>query len=323
MAGSNAARRTSSSSSLMTVNRLLEPKECYKSPFGALSKDKGGATLLTRNTSSLRLRRRHTIEEGARGLQDAKKSHEVDPLAEVPKEKKDTMDCVAIKLALRYRLMLSEVKNIIREFLEAKRDIDGGIGRATFDKVMARIFDVPSVKESVSQSAYDACAAPDGINIEEFLSWYVQNMFTQVNGMNADVGKHQSESLIYSLASKYNVPIPLVDKMKTRFDSFDIDGSGTLDFDEFRQMFCGLMKVTEVNPDRLKRFWDQIKKTGRAITFEEFVEWHSKYHNPDTGASDEFDPAAPLRKFYEAYDPTVQRRASFASFMAKGHTVHT
>jgi Ca2+-binding EF-hand superfamily protein len=309
-----------SSSSLLTVNRLLEPKEGYKSPFGV--DGKSGPTVLSRNISSLRIRRRHTVQEGARN--ESKKTIEVEPEAPVePKDKsKDNMDCIAIKLALRYRLMLSEVKNIIREFLEAKRDTDGGIGRKEFDKVMTRIFDVPSVKDSVCQTAYAACAAPDGINIEEFLSWYVQNMFTQVNSMNADSQKQQSETLVYKLAAQFSVPVPTVDKMKTKFDHFDVDSSGYIDFDEFKSMFCALMKVPEVNPERLKRFWEQIKKTNHQITFEDFVEWHAGFFNHDDGSvSDEFDPAAPLRKFYEAYDPTVQRRTSFMN-MSKCHTVH-
>jgi|Transcript_57080 Ca2+-binding EF-hand superfamily protein len=323
MASLNVAHRGGSKSSLLTVNRLLEPRECYKSPFHG---HKDGPPLLTRHTSSLSLRRRHTIQEGIKQRSESKKSIQEDldehPAAEL-KEKAKDMDCVAIKLALRYKLMLSEVKNIIREFLEAKRDTEGGISRPEFDKVMARIFDVPSVKESVSQGAYDASAAPDGINIEEFLSWYVQNMFTQVNGMNADSGKRESETLVYTLASKFNVPVATVDKMKTRFDSYDLDGNGTIEFVEFKKMFCQIMKVSEVNQDRLKRFWEQIKKTGNVITFEEFVAWHSKYYNPAGGASDDFDPAAPLRKFYEAYDPTVQRRTSFANLMAKSFSVHT
>jgi Ca2+-binding EF-hand superfamily protein len=284
---------------------------------------KSGPTVLSRNLSSLRIRRRHTVQEGARN--ESKKSVEVEPEppAETKDKAKDNMDCIAIKLALRYRLMLSEVKNIIREFLEAKRDAEGGIGRNEFGKVMARIFDVSSVKDSVCQSAYAACAAPDGINIEEFLSWYVQNMFTQVNCMNADSQKQISETLVYKLSAKFTVPVPIVDKMKTKFDAYDLDGSGYLDFEEFTKMFCALMKVSEVNPERLKRFWDQVKKTDHKITFEDFVEWHASNYSPDSHpSSDEFDPAAPLRKFYEAYDPTVQRRTSFAALKSKGHTVH-
>merc|ERR1719498_1955090 len=78
-------------------------------------------------------------------------------------------------------------------------------------------------------------------NAEAFVEWYTQNMFTPMvtNTMNAgDPGASDS----YDLAKKHNITPPQVDKIKKRFNEFDLDRSGHIDFQEFMQMLCYVLK---------------------------------------------------------------------------------
>merc|ERR1719191_1447637 len=80
---------------------------------------------------------------------------------------------------------------------------------------------------------------------EVFVEWYTQNMFTPMvtNTMNAgDPSANES----YELAKKHNITPPQVDKIKKRFNEFDIDRGGTIDYEEFMQMLCFVLKAKSV-----------------------------------------------------------------------------
>jgi Ca2+-binding EF-hand superfamily protein len=217
------------------------------------------------------------------------------------------------QLALRYRLSLSEAKRITKEFQNARKNQDGGLDRKEFDQVMCRIFDVPAVDDPISHGAYTATGMAGKIDIELFFNWYVQNMFTQVNSLNCAKDKVDSEKLIYEIARKHGVSTLAVDKVKVKFDHFDTDKSGHIDFEEFQDMFCTILKTKsrdELNPERMKRFWKEIDINGdEGVDFSEFAEWYLKYFHADNDTED-FDMNGPLRAFYDSYDPRVQRRQS-------------
>ena len=129
----------------------------------------------------------------------------------------DTSECWCCQLALRYRLSLSEVKRIVKEFESAPKTTDGLIQRNGFNKVMCRIFDVDVVDDNVAKSAYELSGLQHRVDIEKFLEWYVQNMFTQVNRMNCAKDKADSEKLVYKVAEKHQVSTMVVDKVKVKF----------------------------------------------------------------------------------------------------------
>lgn len=329
-------------SALSSVDRLLMVKP--------VSKEKKVSRLagLTRSASSGMQRRRHTISVDDRvrhnayngkifgsmplqnrgsdehpsahvrfsGKPDLAKLPSIDDSIVEPMAKPaaaNSSDALACQLALKNRLMLSEVKRIIHEFLNVKKNEVGGVSREDFNGALARIFDVPAVNERVSASAYKATNAQIEIDIESFLAWYVQNMFTQVNALNADEGKCASDQLIYQLAAKHNVSNFVVDKIKVKFDQFDTNKNGIMDYPEFQDMFCAILKTRnpgELNDQRIRRFWSQVRKENAAgIDFTEFTEWYLKYFSPDMEDED-WDMLGPLRKFYDSFDPTIQRRKS-------------
>lgn len=236
-----------------------------------------------------------------------------DPVSERRKqEPKDKVDVVACQLALKHKLMLHEVKCIIQEFLKAHLDEDGGMPQEEFDKTMARIFDVPAVKPEVSKSAYVAAGVEkqlNELNIDKFLDWYKQNMFTQVNHLTADPAMDRSAAITYEVAARHNVSNIGIDKIKMKFDEYDLDGSGQIDYEEFEKMFCSILHIgnpRDLNQDLLKRFWSQADSDGSGeIDFEEYVDWYVKYFDADADG----DPThrSPIEKFYEGLNPTVQR----------------
>ena len=78
-------------------------------------------------------------------------------------------------------------------------------------------------------------------------------MFTPMvtNTMNAgDPSVNES----YELAKKHNITPPQVDRLKKRFNEFDIDRGGTIDYDEFMQMLCFVLKAKNVDWAANKRF---------------------------------------------------------------------
>lgn len=280
------------------------------------------------------MKRRHTIDANARlnlaGRRIASKgvvtAEEINALeaaekiAAVPKpsqeknKDKDHTDAIACQLALKYRLMFSEVKGIIKEFVKARRNEEGGLGRDEFDRVMACIFDVPAINQNVSHGAYVETEMDKEVNIDNFLTWYVQNMFTSVNALTCDQAMARGNAVAYNVAVKYKVSNFAVDKIKCKFDHYDLDKSGKIDYSEFEAMFCSILKASsasDLNPDRIKRFWSQADKNGDGgIDFEEFVDWYLRYFSPDN-ENDDWDMSGPIRKYYDSYNPVVQRRNHF------------
>jgi Ca2+-binding EF-hand superfamily protein len=221
------------------------------------------------------------------------------------------LEAKACQLALKFRLSLSEAKRICKEFHAATRNADGRVDRMDFDKVMCRIFDVDGVDEEMAKKAYQA--VKQGTDIELFLNWYVQNMFTQVSSMNCSKDKRESEELIYSIAKKYSVSAVVVDKIKSRFDHYDTDNSGEIDYDEFVEMFKKILDVkadNELNPERLKRFWKEIDINGdQNVDFTEFCAWYLKYFNAEE--DDETGGGGLLHAYYNSFNPSNARHNAY------------
>ena len=61
-----------------------------------------------------------------------------------------------------------------------------------------------------------------------------------------DTAENEPAKIFANFARKFSeVPPQTIDKLRKRFDEFDADGSGYIDFEEFGVMFCQLLKVKE------------------------------------------------------------------------------
>lgn len=228
-----------------------------------------------------------------------------------------SQDVRAPLLATKHRLKLFEVKTILEEFDKMVKNSrldsseDGSISPTQFMGFLCRVFEVPSVPEDTAEHAYEASKAPpDGVpSVEAFLEWYTINMFTIVNVLNGDLQQTNTNEMIYSLAKKHQVSTMVIDKVKAKFDLYDTDGSGEIEYDEFRYLLTVLLKVkseSDLSQDRIMRAWKEIDVDhSGGVDFPEFTTWYLKYLGP----CDEDDMArGPAETFYDSFNPVVQRR---------------
>jgi hypothetical protein len=148
-------------------------------------------------------------------------------------------------------------------------------------------------------------------SLDAFFAWYVSNMFGSVNQVSLSSG----DSLVYSLAKLYNVTAPTIDKVKKRFDTFDTDGSGNIEYNEFLQMLLvllGARTVEDISEKRIYRFWKEIDRdSSGSISFPEFCGWFlQNFKENETGIDTHAIDSGPVGNFYSSYNPQVQRRNS-------------
>jgi len=249
----------------------------------------------------------------------------------------------ACLLARMYRLELYEVKHILRCFDGARshssaggkpvgavvpegglaaaapaarsEGLDGAAGLSPneFRTALCRVFDVPELDQTVVDGAYAASGMQEKVDVTKFLSWYVQNMFSKVVHLTASPENSASDSLVYWVARRHGVCPVTVDKIKKEFDRYDMDRSGSIDYDEFEAMLREVLHVKTANDlgeIRVTRFWKEIDKDASGeVDFHEFAEWYLKYFNPESEAGDQ--SSGPIEAFYKSYNPGIQWERSF------------
>jgi len=220
------------------------------------------------------------------------------------------------QLSRRHRLDPLEVRDILVRFDKAYETGHGVLAFVGFRQTLCGIFDRKELDEKVVKSAWEATTSGsagdlDGmIDMEAFLSWYVANMFSQVCGVSMCAGKAASEALINELARKHSVTPHAMDKVKRRFDEFDTDGSGQMEYDEFVEMMKKFFKDhgDNLSPERLKKFWQEIDLDGSGeVDFGEFTHWYLKYFDPDDEGQ-----GGPIEALYNSFNPDVQRKNHLA-----------
>jgi hypothetical protein len=111
----------------------------------------------------------------------------------------------------------------------------------------------------------------------------------------------QREKHMRDLANKMDLNICDVEAIEREFNRYDEDGSGEIEFPEFKCLLCELLKAkSEDIPDRrLNQLWGEIDadKSG-CVDFEEFLEWYTKYFvDGDAGVGG----GNPMEQFYAGY----------------------
>ena len=185
--------------------------------------------------------------------------------------------------------------------------------------------DLPRV-EAPKSAVHHSSASPGVMNrerlpwmsvIDTFLEWYRGNIFGPIGAAN----QSEKESLMYDLADECGVPPPTIDNVRKRFDEFDTDGSGLIDYDEFIVMMCKLLRVddpSKISQQRLQRFWREADTDGSGeIDFREFCHWYLKNFSPDRPQlhAPALDKGI-MGTFYSSFQPSAARRNSMASTFA-------
>eukprot|EP00930_Biecheleria_cincta_P022356 TRINITY_DN16326_c0_g1_i1.p1 TRINITY_DN16326_c0_g1~~TRINITY_DN16326_c0_g1_i1.p1 ORF type:complete len:378 (+),score=72.15 TRINITY_DN16326_c0_g1_i1:47-1180(+) len=219
--------------------------------------------------------------------------------------KKIDIQTQAFTLSRRYNLDFHEVSYMLKELHKSPCNLpNGGMEKSTFETFLMRLFEVKHIPQEHVHSAYTETKAGDGEpEVEKLLLWYRDNMFSFVASLNADQEKQQSSDMVKEIAQKHNISEVDLDKIKKKFDFFDTDKSGEIEFEEFEQMMgslLGLKQASDVPTERINRFWREIDIDGNgSVDFGEFVEWYTKYFSDGSGG--------PLESFYGSFSPDVQR----------------
>eukprot|EP00747_Dinoflagellata_sp_TGD_P192781 gnl/TRDRNA2_/TRDRNA2_58087_c0_seq1.p1 gnl/TRDRNA2_/TRDRNA2_58087_c0~~gnl/TRDRNA2_/TRDRNA2_58087_c0_seq1.p1 ORF type:complete len:343 (-),score=83.73 gnl/TRDRNA2_/TRDRNA2_58087_c0_seq1:63-1049(-) len=299
----------------------------FDRPLHRLAMFPGYTTLAAPAPSKEPVRRRATIDAGTRQSMRSSSSsalrgpgsimQHVESNSPTARAKAVAVDVEACALAAHHHLTMYEVKKIKKQFeLEGFGKGDKvGLNKNELHSVLCHVFNVKKVDDTVLEQAYEASQTNAGAVLDKFLNWYIQHMFCEVRDLNAEVERNMSEKLVYRLAQKFHVSPLVIDKIKKQFDHYDTDGSGEIEFSEFQDMFCVIVKAkkkADLNDKQIQKFWREIDKDGSGgVDFEEFVEWYLKYFDSDSEGVDGFNMLSPMEQFYDTFDPTLQRRNSF------------
>lgn len=139
------------------------------------------------------------------------------------------------------------------------------------------------------------------ISFEEFQKWYckafrIDGTPDRTSFISAEqVPQH--EGMIRHIAKKLNLDFFKVDSLWSRFSSFDLDKSGTLDYTEFTRLIQKELAPPSgaaLVPDKVvEKFWIEVDsdKSG-LISFGEFCAWYMTFL---------FGGKSPMEQYYAAF----------------------
>eukprot|EP00435_Cladocopium_sp_Y103_P057471 s359_g19.t1 len=230
----------------------------------------------------------------------------------------------ALMLSRQLHLDFHEVKFVLQELRSesehGERLPNGGLEYGAFQQCLQRICGV-ELEEQWVVNAYKECRASEGpVDSEQLMIWYRDHIFNlEAFKLRKRFAAEKSGApqVTLDLAKKFQCSCLDLDKMKVKFDDFDLDKSGFIDQYEFEKMMYQLLHCSSQSDfpkTRLDRFWNEADKNSDGqIDFEEFLEWYMKYF----GTSYE---NGPMDAFYASFMPGVQRSNSLGEL--KVHKVH-
>eukprot|EP00928_Gymnodinium_smaydae_P091496 TRINITY_DN75206_c0_g1_i1.p1 TRINITY_DN75206_c0_g1~~TRINITY_DN75206_c0_g1_i1.p1 ORF type:complete len:384 (+),score=54.02 TRINITY_DN75206_c0_g1_i1:60-1154(+) len=226
--------------------------------------------------------------------------------------KTDDIRSRAWSLSKQHQLEFYEVKRILEVLHEFALSNDGAvIPMNAFYELICNVFDGSRVDRVVAVDAYaEVCASNrKAIPVDKFFNWYKKHMFTHVANFRSgnDERRQQDGQMVTRLAKQYNVTEVQMEKIKRQFDTYDLDRSGYIEYEEFVQMMLqklGVADAADISRPRLRKFWKEIDSDGSGqVDFSEFFTWYQKYFmGCDAGTLTD--------AFYASHMPEPLRRAS-------------
>lgn len=214
-------------------------------------------------------------------------------------------------LANKYRLDFTEVRDTLGLLAESAAHSERGLDKDAFAEILRKIFNLSSraMPSNIVDQAWSRMDRQKGksgsektagaAEAEGFLEWYSENMFNR-EIRETDLSSATARSGV--LAQKHGVSLVEIDKIRAIFDSFDLNGSGKIDREEFQVMLMSVFRAKTVDDEpseRANRFWMEIKQDASlTISFPEFCGWYiTNFSTQDEG--DDF--ATMASKLYEGY----------------------
>eukprot|EP00440_Ansanella_granifera_P019479 gb/GFBE01021159.1/.p1 GENE.gb/GFBE01021159.1/~~gb/GFBE01021159.1/.p1 ORF type:complete len:495 (+),score=109.41 gb/GFBE01021159.1/:1-1485(+) len=185
---------------------------------------------------------------------------------------------ICIELAKKHSVKLAFVRQCVQEFQAVDNDGNGAINREEFNNALRRRCSMDA-DEEVAEHLVEAQwkrIDRDGsgqIEFEEYLLWALSAKFSEELLVTSEDARRMRQ-----IARELELRLPEVERLKSIFDMFDVDGSGGIDKQEFAAVVMKLMQITDSSdllPSVLTRYWREadINNDG-AICFEEFLGWY-------------------------------------------------
>merc|ERR1712060_766105 len=76
------------------------------------------------------------------------------------------------------------------------------------------------------------------VDVEEYATWFSAFYFSE------EMTLDKADRVVRNLARKYDLSVVDADRYKHTFDKFDTDGSGLIEFNEFKELLQKLLKTT-------------------------------------------------------------------------------
>ncbi|CAE8725236.1 unnamed protein product [Polarella glacialis] len=121
----------------------------------------------------------------------------------------------AITLAKKYRLDFHEVKRVLTELEKADKNASGALDRRQFRTFLERLFERDNIPDDFVGAAFQAVSTGDldqEMDVEGFLEWYTQNMFTAVATLSGDSRVTAGNTMVKKVAEILNILPQEVDK---------------------------------------------------------------------------------------------------------------
>jgi Ca2+-binding EF-hand superfamily protein len=161
------------------------------------------------------------------------------------------------------------------------------------------------MKDKIEMSWREADRNKKGtVGFDEFALWYSSWGFQQE--MLLSPQKIRRGTLTRDFAKKHDIDVVDVDAVYTKFQHFDEDGSGLIEFPEFVKLLHSVLKVptgAELPASRLSHFWKEIDIDGSgSVCADEFLQWFLRYFDVKGNSN-----VSPLEHFYQSMRPNLGR----------------
>eukprot|EP00930_Biecheleria_cincta_P036581 TRINITY_DN25074_c1_g2_i1.p1 TRINITY_DN25074_c1_g2~~TRINITY_DN25074_c1_g2_i1.p1 ORF type:complete len:642 (-),score=92.34 TRINITY_DN25074_c1_g2_i1:201-2126(-) len=209
----------------------------------------------------------------------------------------------AFDLANAWNLPAGQVTRAWQCFKRYDTDDDGLLSPDEFQMLLRSVLresfaSAKDVPRRLFKRVEELRSESQAANFFEFLTWVTQNSFSE------DVLADTEQRFIRRMARKLGAPVVEIEHVKRHFDSFDTDGSGQIEYDEFCNLLGKLLNLPDMSAlpeSRIKSFWREVDEDGSGvIEFHEFVPWYVGYFG---GLQSE----TPLVNFYRKVRPNPFR----------------
>lgn len=208
-------------------------------------------------------------------------------------------------LAVSWNLPKGQVTRAWQCFKRYDKDDDGLLSSLEFQMLLRSVLreSFSSAKEiprSLFNQIDEIKSNKRAANFLDFLQWLSRHSF------NEEILADAEQRFVRRIARRLQTPINDIEIVKRHFDSFDTDGSGQIDYDEFSQLLGKLLNLDDMSDlpeSRIKSFWRQVDgdRSG-VVEFGEFAPWYVGYFGCRQGQGE-----TPLVNFYRQVRPNPFR----------------